>query len=1013
LANPGNASLLGVVRDAATQQPVADAVITLTSPNLQGEEFAVTDASGGYLFPSLPPGRYLLWIQVDSYKPYMREGLDLHADSTVRLNAALLPEALKAQEVVVVGRTPTVDIGSSSTGLNITADFTSRVPLSAPGVKGSAARSFESVAEVAPGAQYDAFGVSIFGSSSPENRYLLDGMSVSNSTYGVLGTPLSIEFIKEVSVLSGGYMPEYGRATGGIINAITKSGSNEYHGNVFMNVAPGALAGHAQQVQREAQTVRTLPTLGLMADIGGDVGGPLIRDKLWFYAGFDVSQTRYDLRRSLYRTLLDDAGEPQVDDAGNSQTEYIPGSSKTEAAQQTMFQAIGKLTWAATKHQRVTLSLNGVYPLGADSKYGINPATGSPEIGTESIPYYQGTLSGQYSALAHRYPGNSTNVMAKWSAELDGQRAMLDTWLGYHHETGGRLPSDGSSIGSSSGLAGQSNVWWTAPHNLTVFEKVPNGACDAPDGSPNAMPCPVSDYRTGGPEFVDQQTTHRVQARSIFTYLINALGRHTFKAGVDFEHQNHNSTRGYTGVRDFWEFSDGTLAQQQGYGYLTGPDQAVWLDSISNQTRSLSLGAFLQDSWIIADRVTVNLGLRYDAQLLYGNDSNLAMTLPNQWSPRVGVIVDPLADGRMKIYGNYARYFENVPLRMLDRYLSGEPLLFAGTDPSKCDLLDQGQLRDQCLTGDAVVPYGSPPNSQYDQYSAGTSLVDPKLKAPSTDEVVAGFDFEVMRNARLGISYTKRWLNNTIEDMSRDEGHTFFFGNPGHGIAKDFPKAVRKYDGVTLQFTKLFGDGWLSQASYTVSWLRGNYGGLYRADDLQFDPHQSSDFDLRSLITNRYGPLPGDHRHYIKLFGAKELKLPGRYGVITPGAAFRAFSGNPSNYLGTHPIYGPDQVYILPRGEGERLPWNFNFDARLAYGFELAKGRSISFTVDVFNLFNFQGVTARDQRYTSTAVNPVTAGGLDALQSADGSEVVVNPNFGRTTQYQAPRVFRFGLKGSF
>src|SRR5262249_55814533 len=153
-----------------------------------------------------------------------------------------------AEEVTVVARPPTVDVGSSSTGLNLGQDFTRRVPVSRPGAKGSTSRSFESVAEAVPGASTDTFGTSINGTTSPENSYVIDGATVNNPANGILGTPLSMEFIKEVNVISGGYMPEYGRSTGGILNVITKSGGNEFHGGVFSYFTPGALEGSRKAV---------------------------------------------------------------------------------------------------------------------------------------------------------------------------------------------------------------------------------------------------------------------------------------------------------------------------------------------------------------------------------------------------------------------------------------------------------------------------------------------------------------------------------------------------------------------------------------------------------------------------------------------------------------------------------------------------------------------------------------------------------------------------------------------
>jgi hypothetical protein len=705
----------------------------------------------------------------------------------------------------------------------------------------------------------------------------------------------------------------------------------------------------------------------------------------------------------------------QTDSAGNPRWENIPGTERTWAAEQSMLQAIGKLTWTVNDAHRLTLTLNGVYPRsGGDGAFGISPLTGQPLLGNEN------RLNGTYDAIAHRYSGNSTNAILKWSAELNEDKSMfLDTWLGWHNGSGGRLPSDGSAIGSMSGLAGISNVWWLRPgHSITDFEKVPAGACDAPDSNPTANVCPVTNYHTGGPEFIDQQIMNRVQARSILTKLFEGLGHHILKVGIDSEFQIHDGRRAYTGARDYVEYPDFPIfVDGRVYGYLTAPDQPVVLDQIHSTTRSLSVGAFVQDSWNIQDSVTLNLGVRYDAQFLYGPNNALAMSLPNQWSPRIGVVYDPTQSGRAKFYTNFARYYESVPLRMLDRYLSGEPLLMAARDPSMCNPLIPSQQQNECLADAAVLPVaGYPPNAKYDAFSSSTSVIDPALRPPSTDEFVLGVDYEIMEDSRRRLAYTKRWLNDTIEDMSRDGGSTFFFGNPGRGIASDFPTAQRRYDAFHLQFSKRMSHGWITQASYTLSWLRGNYSGLFRPEDNQFDPHQSADFDIKDLYTNRMGPLPGDRRHFIKLFGAKQIDLPSDFGYVMPGLAVRAYSGDPTNLLGA---YGPyiDNVYVEPRGSGERLPWTASIDLRLAYGIKLDKDKTLALTVDIFNLFNFQSIAARDERYTASNVRAMQGGTAADLTNADGTPfdpmMQRNPNFGKATAYQSPRIFRFGLKGTF
>jgi len=223
--------------------------------------------------------------------------------------------------------------------------------------------------------------------------------------------------------------------------------------------------------------------------------------------------------------------------------------------------------------------------------------------------------------------------------------------------------------------------------------------------------------------------------------------------------------------------------------------------------------------------------------------------------------------------------------------------------------------------------------------------------------------------------------------------------------------------------------------------LRGNYAGLFRPETQQLDPNINSDFDLRSLLANRDGPLPGDRTHQVKLYGARDWIITPEHH-ITSGVSLKARSGTPTGYLGSHPVYTLDETFILPRGSGIRTPWEFGADLQLGYRFNIDKDKTVSATIDIFNIFNFQAVTQKDNRYTASDVLPVAGG----TANADGSvpNVIksgalpppagddcgaampsaacqayylqpneVNPNFGRPTFYQAPRVFRFGLRTTF
>lgn len=1042
----GNGVLTGTVRDAATKAPIADVVVTATSPALQGEQIVVTDGSGQYRIPNLPPGEYAVRLEKETYKPSSRGGVTIRVGSTIRVNIELLPEAIKAEEIVVVGRAPTVDVGSTQTGAAVGSEFVSRIALAPPSVKGSGTRSFESMAEIAPTAHTDTYGMSVSGTTSPENQYIVDGLSVNDTAYGILGTPLSIEFIKEVNVITGGYLPEYGRATGGVLDAVTKSGSNEFHGSVFAGITPGIFEGSREIVRSEGQTILTETSLSSNRDFGAEFGGPILKDKLWFYVGFQASFQGYRLERFLNRTVLDPTGTPVQQD-GFTQVQEIPNTRRAYFADGRTFQYIGKLTFLINQDHNVTLSVYGSpSSSGGNGTFGINPATGTPEVQN---------ITGTYDSIANKYFYNSNNISLKWSSSFLNKSLLFDATLGWFHAETGQLPSDGSELGSRQGLQDFANAQYRKNNpfrNITDFENSPDiaAACAPQPGPPDdegnpttVNVCPVTFYSVGGPGFVDEAQLDRYQGKAVVTRLLSALGHHVIKAGLDVELTGYAHQKAYTGTTVFRENLTGTNFQDfRRYGFLTGPDQAVILDVFEASSTSTTVGGFLQDSWSILDKVTLNAGIRYDTQVLTGADDKVGLSLPNQWSPRVGVIYDFTQQGRSKLFVNFARYYESVPLDIADRSFPGErqirgfhnaarPAAPNGCDPRTIE----GQKAEGCTSTDNFLTVGGPydPNQVW-QITGGDKVpVDPDIKPQSTDEIVVGGEYEVFADARVGLQYTKRYMNSVIEDMSRDDGATYFIGNPGVGIAKDFPTAERDYDSVTLYFNKVFANQWLAMASYTVGYLRGNWAGLFRPENGQLDPNINSDFDLVSLLPNRTGPLPGDRTHQLKIFGAKDFSVT-KWMNINVGLTFRTRSGEPTGHLGAHTLYGPDEAFILPRGSGARLPWIHNFDSHVGFAFRLSKESELSVGIDMFNIFNFQGVTAIDDSFTFAPVRPIKDGTTDDLpvKDADGNwncappqcklqydtgepfdGVDVNPNFGNPSAYQAPRTFRFSAKVTF
>ena len=544
----------------------------------------------------------------------------------------------------------------------------------------------------------------------------------------------------------------------------------------------------------------------------------------------------------------------------------------------------------------------------------------------------------------------------------------------------------------------------------------------------------------------------------MITYLVNALGHHVLKLGFDYQAADYDITQAYTGGTAYYWNGGGTYVYDyRRYGRITDVDTITNDFVVSRKVKSQIAGGFIQDSWSILDKVTLNLGLRYDALAMQGTDGLNRLVLNDQWSPRVGVVWDPTQQGRSKIFANYGIYYENLPLDMANRSLSAEVQPRAAHAP--CDPLAGYRVCDQNNVVRAVSPTG--PSTIWTVTGAPyPSAIDPNIKSPSNEELVAGAEYEIIPNARLSASYTHRNLKRTVEDMSNTDGQTYFIGNPGEGIADSFPKAKRTYDAVTVALNKTFSDLWLAQVSYTWSRLTGNYDGLWSPNyQQQLDPNITANFDLKTLLLNGDGVLSADITHFIKVYLAKEFVITPTFSVSV-GGSFNANSGTPVDALGAHILYGDGLAYILARGSAGRLPWVTSLDGKVNFNYRFTKDLVVTASVEAFNIFNSQRPTQIDNRYTQDPVGPIvgatpgnipnTFGGkCDQTETqgnppgpgcgqgngnlpkpytyTDGSRglvvlndpfqapivAAVNPAWGQANSYQPVRQFRFSLRVTF
>ena len=225
------AQTTGTVEGAVTDQsnaPLPGVTVVLTSPNLQGTRTAVTAADGRYRFPAIPPGAYTVTAELSGFGKVERKAtVALDATATVNLSLSLSTSA----EVTVTGDAPLVDSTSTTQGSNYSAKVIDKLPVG---------RNYADIVFTQPGVQADfgetqgrSLAISIYGSTSSENLFLIDGVNTTNVIKGFQGKDINNEFIQEVEVKTGGYQAEYGRNTGGVVNVITKSGGNEFHGGIF------------------------------------------------------------------------------------------------------------------------------------------------------------------------------------------------------------------------------------------------------------------------------------------------------------------------------------------------------------------------------------------------------------------------------------------------------------------------------------------------------------------------------------------------------------------------------------------------------------------------------------------------------------------------------------------------------------------------------------------------------------------------------------------------------------
>jgi hypothetical protein len=935
---------------------IPGASVTVTSP--QGQRTFVTDAEGRFHAAFLTPGAHDIRVELQGFRPVTLERVDVQLGERVTLPAITLRVGAVTEQVEVVGAPPVVDTASSAIGATLDSQFLERLPTQ---------RQLSDVVYLAPGVGTSGFvgraNPSISGASGLENQYVIDGINVSNTGYGgvgsysivfgSLGTGVPFDFIDEVQVRTGGYGAEFGQATGGVVQAVTKSGGNQFGGSGFVFTAPEAFRGDFRQTvlpngTRGDEAVNTTATQ--FSDAGLTLSGPVLRDRLFFFGALD--------RQWNSTTLIAPEGFPLRSTVGEIERD------------RSVFAYSGKATYQVNNTNRLDFSV-----FGDPSAGDMGPQRRTSLLRTDSTGFSEIDYGGHNQTL--RYEGIAASnflltASVSHATNLIEERPAVDQWEITDFRTEPNLVQGGIGF-YEVGNDGQ-NIQYQAKATYLVNDHEFRGGFLFEDINYDNI------IDRTGPSFALPDGTQTVTGAEI-----NLLPDPRF--GDIYRVVRANTTN----VRD---------------------------------TRQHYLAFFLQDTWRIGEALTLKPGVRYEQQELVGNLEQF--TWDGNWAPRIGVTWDPTRSGRSKIFANWGRYFAKIPNDLAARALSADAgvtradYFDAGlTRPVPEGIEAAGQTTHFVTAGLSAAEFDPDSKSTYsDEWIVGAEY-------EVFTDLTLGANFQSRRFGRVLEDVGTAPMAAYFLDIPGLDSVEYFITNPDENtptvtsIDASFEEPIHEYDAVTLTAEKRFGGKWGLQTSYRYARLEGTFEGFFRNDNEQSDPAITSLFDfptndpsytaiggplfgfrgdIRYLGALGAGPLPLDRRHSWKVYGNYLTDVGVNFGV-----GFNALSGTPLTPFAANPLYDSDgEIPEAPRGAGietvdgfrQRTPWMTGLDLHADYALRVGGERRVLLLADVFNLFNRRSPLDYDN-YTEAAFG------------------VVNPDFGRVIQYQDPIGARVGVRFDF
>ena len=939
-------------------------------------------ADGKYQATAMPVGRYRVTLQRNGVAVSTRDEIQVTIGAGTDVSFA----AASLQTVQVVGRRQSIDVSSVGSTTTFTSADLARLPV---------ASNVGAVIQLAPNttrgdSRYGGAGAPSFGGAgASENAYYINGFPVTTLLTQVGFSQLPFNSIAQANLYTGGYGAEFGRSTGGVVNIVTKSGTNDWNIGGAMSFEPNKLRSKEKTQYYEANGLSTDGKPLFYNESNSQsttsysvfAGGPLIKDKLFIF----VAGENTELDRSAIRVSNTGAG------AGSSNAGGWQEITRTSP------RGLLKLDWNITDKHHVEYTK--VADTVRDSRvyYGFNYAT----------LQRNNTVGGG----ADYVNWGPTPVAAAQGSEVD-----ILKYTGY-------LTDDLTLTA----LVGKTRSVHESA-NLGYNPSIPAIFVTAPDQIPGfTYPRPQTVTGSGAVLTPGANDTNK-GARLDIEWRVNS--QHTLRAGIDYNKiESVAGTAQGGGSR--WTYlrtdtpndpvskqSVPTNSVGNVYGNLGYYAQHEFISTKS--TPSVDQSAwYVEDKYQATDRLLLTLGLRNEAFNNKNGDGESYINLQKQLAPRLGVAWDVKGDSSLKLSASAGRYHVPLPTNVAIR---GAGASLFTTQNFVYTGVDQATGAPTGLT--ALSPVYSN-NNEFGQSKDPKQVAAQNMKGNYQDEFAMGMEAALSKDLNVGAKFTYRSLKTAIDDHCDERpfrawaarqnppvvvppsGTSFYncaLFNPGRdntftidldGDGKletinlsaaelGFPKVKRKYIALDFFAEYPFDGKWWGKVNYTWSRNTGNTEGQLLSDIGQADVATTQAFDFPEFSLNSDGKLPNDRTHQLKAFGY--FQATPEFGI---GGNFLYASGRPRNCIGNAPDQppasppaNPDAPFVpggpvtdysgygsayfycngaaSPRGSLGNLPPDVRLD--MNFNYRPAEFKGFKLQVDVFNAFNRQSIETIEER---------------------------------------------------